>query len=100
MAAESRQPHPMEALHQNTTPVVPRVKNMASVVPKIMFYHGSKEKLCSLKSGHPSPTGTLTAYLLFLSHLKIAQQQQQQTTTTDSDGIREHGGKEIAGTPE
>jgi len=54
----------------------------------------AKKNYVRLKSGHPSLTGTLTAYLLFLSHLKIT------TTTTDSDGIREHGGKEIAGTLE
>lgn len=50
----------------------------------------AKKNYVRLKSGHPSPTGTLTVYLLFLSNLKIA-------TTTDSDGIRKHGGKEIAG---
>jgi hypothetical protein len=47
----------------------------------------AKKNYVRLKSGHQSPTVTLTAYLLFLSHLKIA--------TTDSDGIREHAGKEI-----
>jgi hypothetical protein len=73
----------MEASHQNKTPVVPQVINMTLIVPKTMFPHGSKEKLCT------SDTVTLTAYLLFLSHLKTA-------TTTDSDGIREHGGKEIS----
>jgi len=55
----------------------------------------AKKNYVRLKSGHISLTLTLTAYLLFLSHLKIAT-----TTTTDSGGIREHGGKEIAGTLE
>jgi len=51
----------------------------------------AKKNYVRLKSGHQSPTVTLTAYLLFLSHLKIA-------TRTDSDGIREHGGIDIAET--
>ena len=57
----------------------------------------AKKNYVRLKSGHISLTLTLTAYLLFLSHLKIAT---TTTTTTDSGGIREHGGKEIAGTLE
>jgi hypothetical protein len=52
----------------------------------------AKKNYERLKSGHPPPTVTLTAYLLYLSHLKIA--------TTESDGIRENGGKEIAETLE
>jgi hypothetical protein len=40
---------------------------------------------------HPLPTVTMTAYLLFLSHLKTP-------ATTDSDGIREHGSKQTAET--
>ena len=81
----------MEASHQNKTPVVPRVMNMTLIVPKIMFPHGSKEKLSTSEIGSPitySYTGCL-----FVIHLKIA-------TTTDSDGIREHGGKETAETLE
>jgi hypothetical protein len=52
----------------------------------------AKKNYVRLKSGRQSPTVALTAYLLILTHLKIA--------TTDSDGIREHGGKEIAETLE
>jgi len=37
----------------------------------------------------------MTAYLLSLSHLKIATTTTTTTTTTNSDGIREHGGKAI-----
>jgi hypothetical protein len=80
----------MEALHQNTTLVLSRVMNMTSVCLRLCSNMAAKENYVRLKSGHPSPTGTLTVYLLFLSNLKIA-------TTTDSDGIRKHGGKEIAG---
>ena len=52
----------------------------------------AKKNYERLKSGHPSPTVTLTTYLLYLSHLK--------TGKTDSEGIRENGGKEIAETVE